>query len=312
MRAQFAADTVEERIRLGQSLSEFVDGLLPEETTDEVQTSDPEVLLMQELEMLVADGARAKVTFLESNLRLVVSIAKRYGRRDGDFMKLLDLAQEGNVGLIRAVEKFDFHRGYKFSTYATWWIRQAITRSLSEQERIIRIPAHSVEALNRITRAKRELETELDHEPTHEEIAAKLRTGISDINITAERVADLLASSRKPLSLDLDVGYSGPAETGTEFGALITEDDAEPSPVEFAEYTLMREKLEELIAGLDGRTAQIVRMRHGLAGYDEMTLDAIAKEFGVTRERIRQIDARAMEKLRKSAGELGLKEFLVD
>jgi RNA polymerase sigma factor (sigma-70 family) len=258
-----------------------------------------------ELAELVRDGQAAKRVFIEANLRLVVNIARRYTRRDGKGMGLLDLVQEGNAGLIHAVEKFDYQQGYKFSTYATWWIRQAITRAMSDQARTIRIPVHMVEELGRVRRVGRELERAYGREPKHGEIAKEL-------GMDEGRVRMLLQADQSPVSLDFEFGEAGAGQTTTKLSDLLDDDDAQPGPAEVATHAVLREAVDDLLTRLDERTRKIVQMRHGLAGYAPMTLESIAQEFDLTRERIRQIDAKAMYTLFGIASDLGMQEFLID
>ncbi|MCZ4118500.1 sigma-70 family RNA polymerase sigma factor [Streptomyces sp. H39-S7] len=245
----------------------------------------------EELEALVADGERAKDVFIRSNLRLVVAVARRYPRSG---LPLLDLIQEGNAGLVRAVEKFDYAKGFKFSTYATWWIRQAITRSIADQSRTIRLPVHLVEELGRIRRVQREYNREHGRDPEHEEIAAELDS-------TPSRVHDVLDWARDPVSLNMSVD----AEGETEFGDLV-EDGAAASPEQSVLVMLRREELEELIGRLDERTASIIRSRYGIEDGRERTLTEVGKQHGLTRERIRQIEKHALADLKRMARDTGL------
>jgi RNA polymerase primary sigma factor len=245
----------------------------------------------EELEALVAAGERAKDVFIRSNLRLVVAVARRYPRSG---LPLLDLIQEGNAGLVRAVEKFDYTKGFKFSTYATWWIRQAITRSIADQSRTIRLPVHLVEELGRIRRVQREFSREHGRDAEPAEIAAELGS-------TAERVADVLDWARDPVSLNMSVD----AEGETEFGDLV-EDGAAPSPEDSVLVMLRREELDGLIDRLDDRTASIIRARYGIVDGRERTLTEVGKEHGLTRERIRQIEKHALADLKRMARATGL------
>ncbi|MEU8677002.1 sigma-70 family RNA polymerase sigma factor [Streptomyces sp. NPDC048560] len=244
----------------------------------------------EELEALVAEGERAKDVFIRSNLRLVVAVARRYPRAG---LPLLDLIQEGNAGLVRAVEKFDYAKGFKFSTYATWWIRQAITRSIADQSRTIRLPVHLVEELGRIRRVQREFNREHGRDPEHAEIATELDT-------TTERVGNVLDWARDPVSLNMSVDDEG----DTQFGDLL-EDTSAVSP-ETSVMTLLRsEELEDLIGKLDNRTASIIRMRYGIEDGRERTLTEVGKQHGLTRERIRQIEKHALLELKRMAHDTG-------
>ncbi|MFF1500736.1 RNA polymerase sigma factor RpoD/SigA [Streptomyces sp. NPDC058316] len=243
-----------------------------------------------ELEALVAEGERAKDIFIRSNLRLVVAVARRYPRAG---LPLLDLIQEGNAGLVRAVEKFDYAKGFKFSTYATWWIRQAITRSIADQSRTIRLPVHLVEELGRIRRVQREFNREHGREPEHTEIAAELDS-------TPERVGDVLDWARDPVSLNMSVDDEGE----TQFGDLL-EDTSAVSPEQSVMTLLRSEELEDLIGKLDNRTASIIRMRYGIEDGRERTLTEVGKQHGLTRERIRQIEKHALLELKRMAHDTG-------
>ncbi|MFH9074064.1 sigma-70 family RNA polymerase sigma factor [Streptomyces alboflavus] len=244
----------------------------------------------EELEALVADGDRAKDVFIRSNLRLVVAVARRYPRSG---LPLLDLIQEGNAGLVRAVEKFDYAKGFKFSTYATWWIRQAITRSIADQSRTIRLPVHLVEELGRIRRVQREFNREHGREPEPTEIAAELAS-------TPERVVDVLDWARDPVSLNMSVDDEG----DTQFGDLL-EDTSAVSPEQSVLTLLRSEELDDLIGRLDQRTASIIKMRYGIVDGRERTLTEVGKEHGLTRERIRQIEKHALLELKKLARDTG-------
>ncbi|MEU1466846.1 sigma-70 family RNA polymerase sigma factor [Streptomyces sp. NPDC005761] len=244
----------------------------------------------EELEALVAEGERAKDIFIRSNLRLVVAVARRYPRAG---LPLLDLIQEGNAGLVRAVEKFDYAKGFKFSTYATWWIRQAITRSIADQSRTIRLPVHLVEELGRIRRVQREFNRENGRDPEHSEIAAELDS-------TTSRVSDVLDWARDPVSLNMSVDDDG----DTQFGDLL-EDTSAVSPEQSVMTLLRSEELEELIGKLDNRTASIIRMRYGIEDGRERTLTEVGKQHGLTRERIRQIEKHALLELKRMAHDTG-------
>jgi len=244
----------------------------------------------EELEALIADAERAKDIFIRSNLRLVVAVARRYPRSG---LPLLDLIQEGNAGLVRAVEKFDYRKGFKFSTYATWWIRQAITRSIADQSRTIRLPVHLVEELGRIRRVQREFNREHGREPEPTEIAAELDT-------KPERVVDVLDWARDPVSLNMSVDDDG----DTQFGDLL-EDTSAVSPEQSVLTLLRSEELDDLIGRLDQRTASIIKMRYGIEDGRERTLTEVGKEHGLTRERIRQIEKHALLELKKLARDTG-------
>ncbi|MCB5183258.1 sigma-70 family RNA polymerase sigma factor [Streptomyces antimicrobicus] len=243
-----------------------------------------------ELEALAAEGERAKEVFIRSNLRLVVAVARRYPRSG---LPLLDLIQEGNAGLVRAVEKFDYTKGFKFSTYATWWIRQAITRSIADQSRTIRLPVHLVEELGRIRRVQREFNRENGRDPEHTEIAAELGS-------TEQRVSDVLDWARDPVSLNMSVDDEGE----TQFGDLL-EDTSAISPEQSVLSLLRSEELEDLIGKLDQRTASIIKMRYGIDDGRERTLTEVGKQHGLTRERIRQIEKHALLELKKMARDTG-------
>jgi RNA polymerase primary sigma factor len=248
-----------------------------------------------DLEWVAEDGRRAKNHLLEANLRLVVSLAKRYTGRG---ILFLDLIQEGNVGLIRAVEKFDYIRGFKFSTYATWWIRQAITRAMADQSRTIRIPVHMVEVINRLARVHRQMLQDLGREATPEELAVAL-------DMTPEKVAEVQKYGREPISLHMPLGEDG----DSEFGDLI-EDTEAVQPGEAASFTLLQEQLGSVLGTLSEREAGVVSMRFGLTDGQPKTLDEIGKVYGVTRERIRQIESKTMMKLRHPSRSQLLRDYL--
>nr|WP_082599437.1 RNA polymerase sigma factor [Nocardioides sp. Root151] len=268
-------------------------GLFSEEKMAKGGKITPKIL--EELEWISDDGRRAKNHLLEANLRLVVSLAKRYTGRG---MLFLDLIQEGNLGLIRAVEKFDYTKGYKFSTYATWWIRQAITRAMADQARTIRIPVHMVEVINKLARVQRQMLQDLGREPTPEELAKEL-------DMTPEKVIEVQKYGREPISLHTPLGEDG----DSEFGDLI-EDSEAIVPADAVSFTLLQEQLHAVLDTLSEREAGVVSMRFGLTDGQPKTLDEIGKVYGVTRERIRQIESKTMSKLRHPSRSQVLRDYL--
>jgi RNA polymerase primary sigma factor len=268
-------------------------GLFAEEKLNPGEKLAPK--LRRELEIVAEDGRRAKNHLLEANLRLVVSVAKRYTGRGVQF---LDLVQEGNLGLIRAVEKFDYTRGYKFSTYATWWIRQAMTRAMADQARTIRIPLHMVEVINKLARVQPRMLQDLGREGTPEELAKEL-------DMTPERVVEVQKYAREPMSLQTPLGEDG----DSEFGDLI-EDSEAIGPAEAVSFTLLQEHLRAVLDTLSEREAGVVSMRFGLTDGQPKTLDEIGKVYGVTRERIRQIESKTMSKLRHPSRSRMLRDYL--
>ena len=283
--------TPEEELSLAKRMA---DGETAKEQLEEIDEEIDEDTKKQ-IDLLIADGEKAKKSLAEANLRLVVSIAKRYVGRG---MLFLDLIQEGNLGLIKAVDKFDYTKGYKFSTYATWWIRQAITRAIADQARTIRIPVHMVETINKLVRVSRQLVQELGREPTPEELAKEL-------NMPVDKVREISKISQEPVSLETPIGE----EEDSHLGDFIPDEDA-PAPSEAASFVLLKEQLGAVLETLSEREAKVLRLRFGLDDGRARTLEEVGKEFDVTRERIRQIEAKALRKLRHPSRSKKLKDFL--
>ena len=283
--------TPEEELSLAKRMA---DGETAKEQLEEIGEEIDEDTKKQ-IDLLIADGEKAKKSLAEANLRLFVSIAKRYVGRG---MLFLDLIQEGNLGLIKAVDKFDYTKGYKFSTYATWWIRQAITRAIADQARTIRIPVHMVETINKLVRVSRQLVQELGREPTPEELAKEL-------NMPVDKVREISKISQEPVSLETPIGE----EEDSHLGDFIPDEDA-PAPSEAASFVLLKEQLGAVLETLSEREAKVLRLRFGLDDGRARTLEEVGKEFDVTRERIRQIEAKALRKLRHPSRSKKLKDFL--
>ena len=294
--AELLAETEEEEIDIsvpeGISIDDPVRMYLKEIGKVPLLTADEEIELAKRMEEGDED---AKHRLCEANLRLVVSIAKRYVGRG---MLFLDLIQEGNLGLIKAVEKFDYRKGYKFSTYATWWIRQAITRAIADQARTIRIPVHMVETINKTIRVSRQLLQELGHDPSAEEIAAEM-------DMPVDKVRDILKIAQEPVSLETPIGE----EEDSHLGDFIPDEDAS-EPSEAASFSLLREQLEEVLDTLAPREKKVLELRFGIVDGRTRTLEEVGKEFNVTRERIRQIEAKALRKLRHPSRSKKLRDFL--
>ena len=293
--AEIDVEKIDLSVPEGVSIEDPVRMYLKEIGKVPLLTAEEEIELSKQMELGGEEGKRAQQRLAEANLRLVVSIAKRYVGRG---MLFLDLIQEGNLGLIKAVEKYDYRKGFKFSTYATWWIRQAITRAIADQARTIRIPVHMVETINKLIRVSRQLLQELGREPTPEEIA-------EEMGMSVEGVREILKISQEPVSRETPIGE----EEDSHLGDFI-QDDNVPVPADAAAFTLLKEQLVEVLGTLTEREQKVLRLRFGLDDGRARTLEEVGKEFNVTRERIRQIEAKALRKLRHPSRSRKLKDYL--